>query len=610
MKTLVKIFCLSIPLSLMSQSYTDYLGAGHDVGMTITASSSNAKSPASNTLSGSGMDSKYFSAARFLGQATFGPSPDMVEELLLTDNDFGAWVDDQFNLPITYVHPIMDDLWEDIVAFKVSQGEIEEEIFGPWSINFEYAWHQAIMTTDSHLRHKIAHALSQILVVSRNSDIGDWGDGMSSYYDMLQEHSFGNYRDLLEEMTYTFQMGYYLSHLNNAKENEEANTSPDENYAREIMQLFSIGLYELNIDGTRVLDGTGNPIATYGQDDIQEFAKIFTGLGIGELMYPNDWPFQPFFGLDTWAAVKDAPMVMYQDFHETSEKTLLGGQLIPANQTGEQDISDAIDNLFNHQNVGPFISTLLIKRLVKSNPSPQYVERVATAFNDNGSGVRGDMKAVVKAILMDTEARSGEAMLNQSASRAKEPMQKMLAFARSMPLVVEDNRYWNLTWDFANATGQGLMNSPTVFNFYPPNFEPLGEYADLELTAPELKLHNTSSSVNYMNYMYSLCFWNEENPGQHILFYHWENPYEFDPAPFPYTKYDQNYFLQYADDPEVLVNELDKRLTYGQLTDETRDIIIPVLHDLQDPWGDWWKIQRVRNALYYILISPEYNITK
>ncbi len=610
MKTLLKAIYLLIPVGLWGQSYTDYLGAGHDEGVVVTASHSRANSPAENTLSGSGMNSKTFAAGRFLSHATLGPTPAMIDELVASENDYEGWIDTQFDLPYLEVQPIMNDIFAEVVAFKVTQGEDPDEIFGPWSKDFQYAWAQATFTDQNQLRHKVAHALSQILVVSSRSDIGDWGNGMSQYYDMLMEHSFGNYRDLLEDVTYSFQMGYYLSHLNNAKENEEANTSPDENYAREIMQLFSIGLYELNIDGTRVLDSSGNPIATYGQEDIQEFAKIFTGLGIGTLMYPDSWPYTPFFGLDIWAAKKDEPMVMYQDFHETSEKTLLGGEVIPANQTGEQDISDALDNLFQHPNVGPFISNLLIKRLVKSNPSPEYIERVATIFNDNGSGVRGDMMALIKAILLDPEARSGEAMLNQSASRAREPISKYLSFVRAMPLVAFENRYWGHTFDFENVAGQGIMSSPTVFNYYPPNFEPIGEYSELELTAPELKLHNTSSAINYINYIYSICFWNEsqEYPGLHPILYHWENPPPL--SPFPFTHFDQSYFVQFADDPEILINELDKRLTYGQLSDETRDIIIPALNDLYDEGSEWWKILRVRNALYYMLISPDYSIMR
>ena len=324
MKTLIKIFCLSLPLSLMSQSYTDYLGAGHNVGMTITASSSTPKSPAENTLSGSGMDSPIFSAGRFLSQATMGPTPEMIDELVANGNDFEGWIDAQFAIPSADLKPTVYSIWDEIVDYQVSQGENEEDLFGPYKPHFDYAWYETMMTSDYQLRHKVAYALSQILVVSDNSDLRDWAEALSGYYDILQNHAFGNYRDLLEEVSYSTQMGYYLSHINNAKENAEANTSPDENYAREIMQLFTIGLYELNIDGTRKLDAAGDYIPTYDQTDIQEYAKIFTGLGIGTLEDPNNWPYTPFFGLDMWAAKKDAPMVMYQDFHETESKTLLG----------------------------------------------------------------------------------------------------------------------------------------------------------------------------------------------------------------------------------------------------------------------------------------------
>jgi len=610
---ILKTFLFLLPFGLMGQSYTDYLGAGHDVGMTITASSSNAKSPAENTLSGSGMDSPTFAAGRFLSHATMSPTPELIENLVSTGNDFEGWIDEQFAIPSTDLKPTVYDIWDEIIAYRVSQGENAEDFFGPYKPHFDYAWHETMMTSDYHLRHKIAFALSQILVVSDNSDLTDWAESLSGYYDILQNHAFGNYRDLIEEVSYSIQMGYYLSHVNNAKANEEANTSPDENYAREIMQLFTIGLYELNIDGTRKIDGNGDFIPTYDQDDIQEFAKIFTGLGIGVLEDPDNWPYVPFFGLDMWAAKKDVPMVMYQDFHETSEKTLLGGQVVPANQTGEEDLDDAFDNLFNHPNVGPFIGNLMIKRLVKSNPSPAYIERVAMAFNDNGSGVRGDMKAFIKAILLDPEARDGSAMLNASAGKVREPVLKLLAFAKSLP-ANPGGKFWNVSFDYADATGQGMFSSPTVFNFYPPDFYPVGDLATAELSAPEMKLHNTSTAISYINAMYAYNHWWDWDPVLQIstgnigIFYSWENT-END-VPFPSVTFDQNYFLQFADDPELLVNELDKRLTYGQLTDQTRDNILPVLNDMYWTWNDTWRLTRVKSAIYFILISPDFNIMK
>jgi uncharacterized protein (DUF1800 family) len=600
MKTLVKIFCILLPFGLLGQSYTDYLGAGHDVGVTITASSSNAKSPAENTISGSGMDSKYFAASRFLQHATMGPSELMIEELLDTDNDFDAWLENEFTKPTSYLQPEMEAIWDEIVAYYVGQGADPNDLFGPYRLHFDYAYWETIMTNDDFLRHKIAHSLSQILVVSSNSDIGDWGDAMTGYYDILLEHSFGNYRDLLEEVTLSFQMGYYLSHLNNAKENPEANTSPDENYAREIMQLFTIGLYELNPDGTRVLDGNGDAIPTYDQDDIQEFAKVFTGLGIGELIDPSNWPYNPFFGLDPWAAVKDAPMVMYEDFHETVEKHLLGGEVLPANQPGMTDINMAIDNLFNHPNVGPFIGKLLIKRLVKSNPSPEYVGRVSIAFNDNGSGVRGDMKAVIKAILLDEEARSGEAMLASNAGRAKEPMLKISSYARIMPLVVPNDRYWSQGYGFYNNTGQHVLSAPTVFNFYLPDFQPIGDIAAQGLTAPEFKLHNTSKAFSSIN-----MYWALANYWEWDIFSNWEES-----GLASNVHLDWEDFLPLADEPELLVNKLDKLMTFGQLSDQTRDNIIPVLNDTYWTWSDNWREERIKSAIYYILVSPDFNVMK
>jgi len=604
MKTILKICLLALPFGAIGQ-YTDYIGAGHYDGVTVQSSQYRASTSPSNSITGKGLDSPRFEAARFLSQATTGPSPAMVDELLEMDNDFEAWVDAQFDVPMTSVQDEMDLIWQDIYDYNVSQGE--DDPFGPYKLHFDYAWWQVNMTSEDYLRHKVALSLAQILVISDNSELVNWGESLSHYYDMLAENSFGNYRDLLEEVTYSLQMGYYLSHLNNSKAIPEANIAPDENYAREIMQLFTIGLYELNQDGTRVLDSNGDPIPTYDQDDIQEFAKVFTGLGIGTLENPDNWPYTPFFGLDLWAAKKDAPMAMYSDFHETESKTLLGGQVLPANQTGDQDIEDALDNLFNHPNVGPFIGTLLIKRLVKSNPSPEYVGRVSAAFADNGSGVRGDMKAVVKAILLDPEARSGAAMFDEDAGRAREPMMKFTALARAMTLIVPAGQYWTQNFGFRDNTLQSIFSSPTVFNYYLPGFQPVGDLSVADLTAPELKLHNTSTAINFINGIYALNFWGQ--PGGYEGQPNWYGSWESEDLQ-PRTRWDQRVFLQYADHPEILVNELDKLLTYGQLSDQTRNTIISTLNNTYWSWNDDWRLFRVQSAIYYILISPDFNIIK
>lgn len=612
MKKILFYLIALLPLGIGAQNYTDFVGGGHSVGMTVTASHSTDESPAMNTLDGKGLDNPRFEAGRFLAQSTMGPTDDLIQQLLDSENDFEGWIDAQFNVPSTHTTPMMDSIWSDLVDFYVALGREEEDLFGPYSIHFDYAYWQNMMTNDDHLRYKIAEVLSQILVISEQSDIGGWGESMSGYYDMLLDNAFGNYRDILEEVTYSFQMGYYLSHFNNAKGNPDANTSPDENYAREIMQLFSIGLFELNQDGSLVLDGDGNSIPTYGQDEIQEFAKIFTGLGVGVLEYPDSWPYTPFFGLGTWAAKKDEPMVMYEDFHETSEKFLLNGLVIPANQTGDQDISDALDNLFNHPNVGPFIGTLMIKRLVKSNPTPAYVERVAMAFNDNGNGERGDMKAVIKAILLDEEARSGAAMFDPSAGRAKEPFSMYTAFARGIDLNSPSGRIIGHNVPITEVAGQGLMRSPTVFNFYLPNHQPVGPITDAGLTSPELKLHNTSSAVTWPNMIYAILFW-ESGP-----LYNWESFRDLDDLSTPDVcegcvdfiddiEIDFNQFMPYHENPEILVNEIDKVFTYGQLSEETRNIIVPILDDYTWPWNDDWREERVRAAIYFVLFSPDFN---
>ena len=236
------------------------------------------------------------------------------------------------------------------------------------------------------------------MVVSQLGVLNNYPYGLASYYDTLSRNAFGNYRDLIEDVTLHPAMGVYLSMLGNEKPDAANNIRRDENYARELMQLFSIGLVELNLDGTVKTDTQGQPIPTYDQATIEAFAHVYTG-----------WTFAgaPVFrGARATLTNQVIPMQLWQNFHDTGPKTLLNGFVVPAGQTGDQDLAMALDNIFNHDNVGPFLATRLIERLTTSNPSPQYVERVARVFNDNGQGIRGDLGAVVKAILLDAEARS------------------------------------------------------------------------------------------------------------------------------------------------------------------------------------------------------------
>lgn len=260
-----------------------------------------------------------------------------------------------------------------------------------------WSWWQQVIDGPDPLRQRVALALSEIFVVSDNSDaVASNPVGAASYYDMLLGDAFGNYRDILLDVTLHPVMGAYLSHLRNDKSDPRSGRYPDENYAREIMQLLSIGLFQLKQDGTLLRDGRGKPIPTYDNDDITELAKIFTGLSF-------DGPDRNFgSGAEAWTR----PMRMYEEHHEPGPKRLIRGRHVPASQTGMQDISAAVDNLFRHPNVGPFIARRLIQRLVTSNPSPLYVQRAAAAFADDGHRVRGNMRAVISAILLDPEARA------------------------------------------------------------------------------------------------------------------------------------------------------------------------------------------------------------
>ncbi len=591
-KTLFALI-LSTPLLLFGQTYDDYIGAGHYEGITITSSSNFQGARAENTLNGSGMDVPMFKTSRFLAQATLGADIDLIEEV--HEMGIEPWLEEQFTLPATYLTPTMKSIWQERLQMRIDAGENPDEVFGPWALDFNYSWWQVNMTAQDLLRQRVAFALSEILVVSINSDLRDRAASLTDYYDLFLEHAFGNYRDLLYDVTLHPSMGYYLSHLNNPRANEELNQRPDENYAREIMQLFSIGLYELNNDGTRKLSG-GNPIPTYDNDDIKEFAKVFTGLGPGGINMYVDWTDEPYFGLGFWGLDPEVPMKMYEEFHESGSKELLNGYTIPDGQTGMQDIEDAVDHLFNHPNVGPFVAIRLIQRLVKSNPSPAYVNRVANAFNGNGGSTRGNMENVIRAILMDPEARNDEFVRFEESSMLREPMVRYINFARAIPKDVPLGRYWHNGYDMMNDLKQHTFASPTVFNFFTPDYQPVGEIAAAGLVAPEFKIHNTSTSINYLNKVLSWTQW-------WALMQSWEGDYGDLPIFI-----DVSGLSDMADDPDVLTNYLDIIFTHGQMTDELRDNMRTTLNDIHygdDPMGD-----RVKMALYLMLISPDFNLIK
>ena len=411
------LFCLfSFPFFNLLAQQPDpvILGSGNTNNINVTTSDNGSGGDGLETLNGAGFLPNETAASRFLSQATLGADLETIQAT--AQMSFAQWIDEQFNMQPSFN---LCDFTRDITIMALDSsfsmgGDPNDIEVQRWY--WHSAWWQYTMESPDVLRNRVALALSEIFVISELPTLDDVPLALPNYYDMLLEHSFGNYRDLLEDVTLHPAMGLYLTHVNNPKADSSLNRFPDENYAREIMQLFSIGLYELNVDGTRKLDANDNFIPTYDHDDIANFAKVFTGL-----TYPD----AIVFGQNPQSELSFLqPMKMVNTWHEGGEKTLLNGFVVPdrSPKDGMADIQDALDNLYNHPNVGPFIAYRLIQRLIRSNPSTEYVGRVASKFNDNGQGVRGDMKAVIKAILLDEEARDCAMAEDPFDGMLREPM--------------------------------------------------------------------------------------------------------------------------------------------------------------------------------------------
>jgi len=517
-------------------------------------------------------DDALNAASRFAATASFGqPYADLVS---LAEQGHESWLDAQLAEPASLHQPLVESLIARRDAGEFDAVEEDIELL----ISFRrYAWWHRAMTAPDQLRQRVAFALSEIFVVSDNVDALIIDPlALSNYEDMLLTNAFGNFRDLLSAVTLHPAMGLYLSHVNNRRSDPIANIYPDENYAREVMQLFSIGLYELNPDGSRQLDASGNPIPTYSNVEIREFAKVFTGLSYGGPV--------SFFGkrLPEFTS----PMRMFDAFHEPGAKTLLRGAVIPAGQTGIQDIEAALDNLFEHPNVGPFISARLIQRLVTSNPSPGYIARISRVFDGTDSGVRGDMAAVIKAILLDPEA-AATADAAQSRGKLREPVLRYLALMRQLNATSSDGYYFNAGFFLQQLVSQHPLSSPSVFNFFLPSHTPAGEIAAAGLVAPEFQITTTTTVVgmtNLVDFAVNGDFVMDAQP------------------PFGEVTLDLSEFEALAADPVALMDRLDLLFTSGSLDPDTRAVIVDIIDDIQDlPF-------RARTAIYLMLISPDYAI--
>ena len=519
---------------------------------------------------------------RFLDQATLGASYEEVQRAEALG--FEAWIDQQLAMPSGSHLAAMRRL-----QAAYADPADRDAFFSPRFRQF--AWWDRVMAGDDVLRQRVAMALSEIFVVSdRGDDLYNYPAAIASYYDLLLDHAFGTYEDLLLAIALHPAMGTYLSHLNNDRSDPARGRFPDENFAREVMQLFSIGLFELAEDGTLLEGPSGQPIPTYGNAEITEFAKVFTGL---HLQGPGATFGSPFLG---GAGDRTLPMVMDEDHHELGPKTLLGGYPIPAGQSGMKDIEEAVAHLADHPNVGPFLALRLIQRLVKSNPSPAYIERVARVFGDDGTGTRGNLGAVIRAILLDTEARRDPDA--ESDGRLREPFLRWVAFLRTFDAASPSGEFLVDGNTLAFLLGQHPMSSPSVFNFFQPDFSPAGPLREASLEAPEFQITTDASVVWIANFALLFSIESPAVPPPIEAF----RPGSIAEADLPLAL-DLSDELALAGDVDALLDRFDLLLTYGTLSDSSRTLIRDaVLASGTDPGV------RTLMALHLILTSPDYAV--
>jgi uncharacterized protein (DUF1800 family) len=478
-------------------------------------------------------------AARFLEQSTWGPNSQLIAHVQQVG--FQDFLKEQFSAAAsTYPAP----------GPKDDMSFVQERFF----VN-------ALQGQDQ-LRQRVALALSEIFVISDNK-VSD-PNAFVLWMNMLQKDAFGNYATLMKDVTLSPAMGNYLDMANN---DGCPTCAPNENYPREIMQLFTIGLSELNPDGTVQLDGSGNPFPTYTQDTIEGFSHAYTGW---------TYPAQPGKTAQFWdSPYYSGPMIPFDKYHDEGSKLVLNGITLPGGGTTQGDLDAALQNIFSHPNVGPFVSKQLIQKLVAGDPSPDYVSRVSAVFNDNGSGVRGDLQAVVTALLMDAEARRGDdpTQVQATDGHLKEPLLHMMNLMRAMNATT--NGTDNYSW-LASQMGQEPFNPPTVFNFYPPNYLIPGT----ELLAPEFKILNSSTTIARINFVNSLVYGSIG----------------------PNTKIDLSQYSGVASDVNKLLDQVSGVMLHGQMSDSMRTTLVSTLTTITDTK------RRTQAALYLVGSSSQFQV--
>jgi uncharacterized protein (DUF1800 family) len=542
-----------------------------------------------------GFPSEDVDAARLLSQASFGASLAAIADV--RQRSVPGWVDHQLGLPPSRHLPVLQEV-------RASNEPVYQNVRTE-------AWFRRALYAPDQLRQRMAFALSQIFVVSdRSGGLEGNPFALAQYYDVLLDHAFGSYRDLLEAVTLHPTMGVYLSMMGNQKPDADANIRPDENYAREIMQLFSIGLVMLETDGS-IRDGDPGtpgvqPIPTYGQEAISGFAHVFTGwkwLECEDSRESSPWEWQ-YCGPRAEVEANSgwlSPMRPVEYQHDREAKSLLSYQgvgfgsvlQLPAEGDARSDLADALDTLAMHPNVAPFISRQLIQRLVTSNPSPAYVARISAVFNNDGSGGYGNLGAVLRAILLDPEARDLSFADQPGYGKLREPLLRRTHVWRALGAESRSGRYYE--WGLQEAFGQAPLGSPSVFNFYFPHYSPPGQIADAGLVAPEFQITTDTAIVAISNDLSGRVFYGYQG-----------NQYADDDDMLVDLSADE----AMADQPERLVDRYNLLFMHGRMSPAMRSVLIQHVADIGPQYNADWRLDRVRDALALILTSAQYAVQR
>jgi uncharacterized protein (DUF1800 family) len=498
------------------------------------------------TVSNSAPKVTYNAAVRFLEQTTFGPTPSLISHVQQVG--FDAFLAEQFAAPVS-TYPF------DLTTATNTQ--------------MQNQFYANALTGQNQLRQRVAFALGQVFVVSgvkiTHDDTKPNMNGLAVWQQMLEQDAFDKYSKLLRDVTLSPVMGNYLDMVNNDKPAPGKN--PNENYAREVLQLFSIGLYQLNPDGTMKLDGTAQPIPTYDQDVIEGYAHLFTGW---------TYPLKPGATQKTHNPQNydNGLMVVVESNHDTGTKEILDGVVLPAAQSSSQDLDAGLAAIANHPNIGPFVGKQLIQRLVKSNPSPAYVKRVSDVFADNGSGVRGDLQAVVKAILLDPEARAGDddTPAAADAGHLREPALYMTAIMRSLNASSDGSRLNG----YGTNMQQNILFPGSVFNYFHPDYQ-----VGPSLIGPEFEILGPATAINRSNFVADLVL--STITGTTVDFTTWSN---------------------LAADPNKMLDAMNGLFLHGQMSQPMRDSILTAVNAV--PANN--PTLRAKQALYLVLTSSQYQV--